>query len=111
MALSILEILATFGRNDQDALASAFVRLFAEEPGRGYAGGAVTLLMQMQRGETWQTAAPALFGEGSYGNGAAMRAEPVGACFWTDPAVAAAEAERSAMVTHAHVEGRAGAMA
>jgi hypothetical protein len=40
MALSILEILETFGRIDQDALASAFVRRFTEEPGRGYAGGA-----------------------------------------------------------------------
>ena len=111
MALSILEILETFGRIDQDALASAFVRRFTEEPGRGYAGGAVSLLMQMQRGESWRTAAPALFDGGSYGNGAAMRAAPIGACFWTDPAIAAAEAERSAIVTHAHVEGLAGAMA
>ena len=110
MALSILEILETFGRINQDALAAAFVRRFTEEPHRGY-GGAVTLLMQMQHGESWQTAAPALFDGGSYGNGAAMRAAPIGACFWTDPAVAAAEAERSAMVTHGHVEGREGAVA
>ena len=49
MALSIFEILETFGTINQNALAAAFVRRFTEEPHRGYAGGAVSLLMQMQQ--------------------------------------------------------------
>ena len=35
MALSIVEVLKTHGRIDQDALAVAFARRFAQEPGRG----------------------------------------------------------------------------
>jgi ADP-ribosylglycohydrolase len=111
MALSIVEVLERFGRIDQDALASAFVRRFTEEPFRGYAGGAITLLTQMQAGTPWRTAAEALFGGGSYGNGAAMRAAPIGGCFWCQPALAVEQARRSAVITHAHIEGQAGAMA
>ena len=53
--------------------------------------------------------APALFGGGSYGNGGAMRAAPIGGYFWDDPERARKEAQRSAEVTHAHPEGQAGA--
>ena len=111
MALSILEVLEKFGGIDQDALAQAFARRFAEEPWRGYARGAMALLRQIRYGADWRTAAQALFKGGSYGNGAAMRAAPIGGCFWRDPARAASEAQRSAVVTHAHPEGQAGAMA
>lgn len=58
---------------------------------------------------TWQTAARAAFdGEGSFGNGAAMRAAPValGAAGLHD---AAEQARRSAEVTHAHEHGIHGA--
>ena len=56
--------------------------------------------------------APRLFsGEGSLGNGAAMRVAPVGGYFAEDLALAAAQAALSAEVTHAHSEGIAGAIA
>jgi ADP-ribosylglycohydrolase len=45
------------------------------------------------------------------GNGGAMRAGPIGAYFAGDLATAAAQARLSAEVTHANVEGQAGAMA
>jgi ADP-ribosylglycohydrolase len=111
MALSVMEVLERFGRIEQDALAHAFARRFAAEPYRGYGSGAMTLLSQLADGADWRTAAPALFGGGSYGNGAAMRAAPIGAYFAGDLATAAAEARSSAEVTHAHVEGQAGAIA
>jgi ADP-ribosylglycohydrolase len=111
MALSIVEVLERFGRIDQDALASAFVRRFAEEPLRGYAGGAIRLLQEIEAGTPWRIAARSLFDGGSYGNGGAMRAAPIGACFWRDPAVAVEQAQLSAVITHAHPEGQAGAMA
>lgn len=111
MALSVVEILERFGAIDQDALAHAFARRFEAEPYRGYARGARALLRQIRYGADWRTAARALFDGGSYGNGAAMRAAPIGGCFWGDPARAASEAQRSAVVTHAHPEGQAGAMA
>lgn len=71
----------------------------------------MTLLQQIYAGGDWRTLAPALFGSGSYGNGAAMRAAPIGGFFAGDPTRAAAEAQLSAVVTHAHPEGQAGAMA
>lgn len=40
-----------------------------------------------------------------------MRAAPIGGYFSTDPKRAAREAQLSAAVTHAHIEGQAGAMA
>jgi ADP-ribosylglycohydrolase len=59
----------------------------------------------------WREAAGRLFGgQGSCGNGAAMRVAPLGAYFAGDPARAASEAARSAEVTHTHTEGVAGAV-
>jgi ADP-ribosylglycohydrolase len=111
MALSIVETLQIHGRIDQDALAKAFARRYLEEPHRGYAGGAARLLRQIAGGADWRQVSPALFGSGSYGNGAAMRAAPIGGFFCDDLKRVADEAQRSAVITHAHAEGQAGAMA
>src|SRR5213593_268678 len=111
MALSIVETLRDHGRIQQDALAGAFAKRFMAEPYRGYGKGAFALLGRIARGEDWRMAAPKLFGYGSYGNGAAMRAAPIGGFFSGNPPRAASEAQLSAAVTHAHAEGRAGAMA
>jgi hypothetical protein len=70
------------------------------------------LLARIRGGEPWQTVAPSLFeGQGSYGNGAAMRVAPVGAYFADDLDLVVEHARRSAEVTHAHPEGIAGAVA
>jgi ADP-ribosylglycohydrolase len=111
MALSIVEILKAYGTVEQDALAKAFARRYQEEPFRGYAGGAARLLRQIATGADWRVLSPTLFGNGSYGNGAAMRAAPIGGFFYNDPKRAAREAQRSAVITHAHPEGQAGAIA
>jgi ADP-ribosylglycohydrolase len=112
MALAIDEVLAQAGRVDQDALAAAFARRYVAEPRRGYGGGAHTLLRQLADGVPWQTAAPALFeGQGSFGNGGAMRAAPLGAYFADDLNALVAAALASAEVTHAHPDGQAGAVA
>lgn len=111
MALSIVDELSSGGVIDQDRLAGRFASRHAREPWRGYAGGAARLLRALAGGADWKVESPALFGGGSWGNGAAMRAAPIGAYFSGNPGRAAEEAERSAAVTHAHVEGRAGAVA
>lgn len=110
-ALSIVEVLEEHGHVDQDALARAFARRFMEDPYRGYAGGARRLLGAIAAGADWRDIAPRLFGTGSYGNGASMRVAPVGGYFYDDVGRAAEEARRSAVITHAHPEGQAGAMA
>jgi len=111
MALSIVEILKRYGHIEQNALARAFARRFSEEPFRGYAGGAMRLLGLVALGEDWRELSPQLFGHGSYGNGAAMRAAPIGGFFHNDLQRAAREARLSAVITHAHPEGQAGAIA
>jgi ADP-ribosylglycohydrolase len=111
MALSIVEVLKTYGAIDQDALARAFARRFAAEPYRGYGSGAIRLLEELVAGVDWRLVSPRLFGGGSYGNGSAMRVAPLGGYFADDLNRAAHEAQRSAVVTHAHLEGQAGAMA
>ncbi len=111
MALSVVEVLGTYGHIDQDALARAFAQRFLRDPYRGYASGARRLLRQIASGADWREVSPRLFGTGSYGNGAAMRVAPVGGYFAGDPARAAEEARLSAMVTYAHLEGQAGAIA
>jgi len=111
MALSIVEILKTYGHIAPDALASAFARRYKRDPHRGYAGGAHTLLNQVAKGGDWRDISPKLFGTGSYGNGSAMRVAPVGGYFHDDLKRASEEAQLSAVVTHAHPEGKAGAIA
>ena len=110
MALSVVEVLRRAGRIDQDQLAASFAKHY--EPARGYGGGMQKLLQRLQDGQPWREAAAAqMDGAGSFGNGAAMRVAPVGAWFADDASRAAEEAERSAVVTHTHREGVAGAVA
>jgi ADP-ribosylglycohydrolase len=112
MALSIVEVLAARGTVDPHELAGAFARRYAYEPGRGYGGGAHQVLAELVSGTGYAVAARALFhGQGSCGNGGAMRAAPVGAYFADDLDAVVAEAARSAAPTHAHADGVAGAVA
>lgn len=111
MALSVVEILKNYGKIDQEALAKALARRYREEPFRGYGAGAVRLLRALAAGGDWRKISPTLFGSGSYGNGAAMRAAPIGGYFAGLPERAGQEAQLSAMITHAHLEGQAGAIA
>ena len=110
MACTVVSCLRADGRIDQDALADAFAARF--DMGRRYGVGALELLERISAGDHWRTASSESFGgNGSYGNGAAMRVAPLGAYFAGDPARAAAEAALQAEVTHCHVEGIAGAVA
>ncbi|MBU1412040.1 ADP-ribosylglycohydrolase family protein, partial [Myxococcota bacterium] len=110
MALSIVSTLAKFGTIDQDHLAKGFASRY--EPFRGYGGGAHDLLAQFRGGGHWSQLAGAIFqGRGSYGNGAAMRVAPLGAYFADDLDKVVDQAKASAVVTHAHPEGVAGAIA
>src|SRR6185369_9572981 len=112
MALAILEVLEQHGAVNQDELAWAFARRYRRDPARGYGGMAHTILSDISAGTPWRDAAVAAFdGEGSMGNGGAMRIAPVGAYFADDLARAAHEARLSAEVTHLHPEGVAGAVA
>ena len=110
MALSILEILLEHGSIDCDALAASFGRRY--EGARGYGPSMHQVLRAIASGEPWRTVTAAQFGgQGSFGNGAAIRVAPLGAWFAGDTDRIVEEAHKSAVVTHAHPEAAAGAVA
>lgn len=110
MALSVVSTLCKADGIDQDFLAQSFADHY--EDWRGYGPVMHSLLARIADHEHWVEAAKSLFsGQGSFGNGAAMRVAPVGAYFSEDVAATAVHAARSAEVTHAHPEGIAGAIA
>lgn len=110
MALSVVSVLRQHDKIDQDALATNFSVHYEEY--RGYGDAMNRLVPMIYLSGMWRRMAPRLFsGEGSLGNGAAMRVGPLGAYFADSPALAAEQAALSAEVTHAHPEGSAGAVA
>ncbi|HEY4179137.1 MAG TPA: ADP-ribosylglycohydrolase family protein [Kofleriaceae bacterium] len=112
MACSIVEQLERDGSIDPDVLAASFARRFRQDPTRGYGAGAHDLLTRVAAGASWREEARGLFrGAGSFGNGAAMRAAPIGALFASNLERVRHEALLSAEPTHAHPDGAAGAVA
>jgi ADP-ribosylglycohydrolase len=110
MACSVVDGLHHREPIDQARLAARFADRF--DAYRGYGGGAVVILRQIRDGAAWRDVARAAFGgQGSMGNGAAMRVAPLGAFHAGDSLSAAREAMRSAEVTHAHAEAILGAVA
>jgi ADP-ribosylglycohydrolase len=112
MGISIVEELAARGDIDEASLAGRFATRYVAEPWRGYGPTAKKILTAIHEGAPWREAAQAPYGgTGSKGNGGAMRAPPLGAYFAHDLDRAVAVARRSALPTHAHLDGQAGAVA
>ncbi|MEV7417326.1 ADP-ribosylglycohydrolase family protein [Streptomyces sp. NPDC089919] len=110
MACSVLAVLAGHGRIDQDALAGSFAA--HHDFDRGYGPAVNRMLRLIREGGDWRELAAQLFnGQGSWGNGAAMRIAPLGAWYADDPEQATHQAEISAYTTHQHREAVVGAMA
>ncbi|MFJ4849878.1 ADP-ribosylglycohydrolase family protein [Streptomyces sp. NPDC088733] len=111
MACSVLAVLSAHGAVDQDALAASFAAHHDFDRGYGPAVNRMLRLIRQENGD-WRTLAAEMFnGQGSWGNGAAMRVAPLGAWFAGEPEKAAEQAELSAYTTHQHREAVAGAMA
>jgi poly(ADP-ribose) glycohydrolase ARH3 len=101
MMIALAESIIEHGSVDEEGLAKAF--LARCDPARGYGSGTLEVLASWRRGVPVGKAAERLFGgEGSQGNGAAMRIAPLAARFADSPERLRAEAERSARLTHAH---------
>ncbi|WP_338895726.1 ADP-ribosylglycohydrolase family protein [Streptomyces sp. TG1A-60] len=110
MACSVVAVLAAHQRIDQDELARSFA--LHHDFDRGYGPAVNRLLRLVREGGDWRELASALFnGQGSWGNGAAMRIAPLGAWYADDPEQASHQAEISAYPTHQHREAVVGAMA
>lgn len=112
MAIEVVAGLSEHNRVESDEFADALLRRYVREPWRGYGGGAHRYFQSRIEGRRWREAAVALFdGQGSFGNGAAMRSGPLGAYFAEDLDEAVDQAELGARVTHTHPDGIAGAVA
>jgi len=110
MACSVFAVLRRHGAVDQWDLVQSFAQ--RHDFDRGYGPAMNRLLRLVRQGQPWGTLANGLFeGQGSWGNGAAMRVAPLGAWFAVDLEEAAWQAARSAEVTHTHPEAGAGAVA
>ncbi|MFI1440975.1 ADP-ribosylglycohydrolase family protein [Streptomyces fructofermentans] len=113
MALGVQRVLDQYGAIRQTSLARTFALGHDADPARGYGRGMHELLPRLlQEPDRWPELTTGLFdGQGSLGNGAAMRVAPLGAWFQHDLGLVEEQAVLSARVTHAHPEGVAGAVA
>jgi poly(ADP-ribose) glycohydrolase ARH3 len=110
MMKGVLESLcANKGKFNGPDMAKTFVNNFDHT--RGYGPGAITVLMKIKDGEPWdKPAKEAFYGEGSLGNGAAMRIGPIGLLYHDDQAKLIEIADQIARITHTHRLGRQGAI-
>ncbi len=110
MAIALAESIIRTGDINQQDIGDAFAENFYKEPWRGYASGPPTIFSLVKKSKiSYVEAAKTLFGgNGSFGNGAAMRIVPVGLHFYDFPDLYD-KAAFSAEVTHAHPVGKDGA--
>lgn len=107
MSIGVMETLIECGTCDPDVLLARFAANY--DPKRGYGTGARRILEAVRRGEDGRAIAESIFPGGSLGNGAAMRAAPIGLFFHDDLGRVSDEATRSALPTHQHLVGMDGA--
>nr|WP_251072094.1 ADP-ribosylglycohydrolase family protein [Streptomyces sp. ISL-43] len=112
MAFVLFGHLAAHGEVHPGDLAREFAAEYDRDPGRKYGPSMHGVLRRIGEGEDWRGVTTEQFGgQGSYGNGAAMRVAPLGAWFQDDLIAATEQARLSALATHAHPEAVAGAVA
>jgi len=111
MAIALAESLIATGALDAGDLGDRFARHHDAEPWRGYGPGPPRIFKEVANtGVTYAEAARALYnGEGSLGNGAAMRIAPLGVALFDDLDRLHDAARASAETTHAHPIGQDGA--
>lgn len=112
MTIALAESIVESGSIDAEEAGRSYHCHYEREPSRGYAGGPPQVFHQVDRDHcSYLEAAGQLYlGAGSYGNGAAMRAAPVGLayCFESEETIYSA-ARESALATHTHEIGIDGA--
>jgi len=109
MTIGMAESLVECGGFNGPHMAGRFVSNYLQEPWRGYGPGPPRVFKLIGSGEPWDKAAGHIYGGGSFGNGAAMRAAPIGLFFSSRPAELREAAYLSSLITHSHVLGMEGA--
>jgi poly(ADP-ribose) glycohydrolase ARH3 len=110
MMIGVTESLIENKGFDGRSMALTFIRHYEEEPWRGYGSGPPQVFKLIKSGVSWKDASKRLFGgAGSLGNGAAMRAAPIGLLYHDDPIMLRLVAYDSSQITHAHESAKEGA--
>ncbi|MER7759194.1 ADP-ribosylglycohydrolase family protein [Streptomyces sp. NPDC097619] len=108
----IRELAEGAGTVDRDRLALRLAAAYAEDTHRGYGASMHDVLRRIGAGEPWREVVAGQFGgQGSWGNGAAMRVAPLGAWLAADLDAVAEQAARQSEVSHHHPEAVGGAVA
>ena len=101
MTLGVAEWLTRYEGNDGKGLLEICARAY--EPWRHYASGTRLILESFPNArDRWAELATAMFPQGSYGNGSAMRVAPVGLFLHGDMRGVLQIARISSVVTHSH---------
>lgn len=100
MSLDVANSFLANGRIDQALLAQTFAESYRWS--RGYGPSAAKLLKKIRKGANWFDVNKSKFKDGSFGNGAAMRAAIVTLCFPNDLEGLAKNVANCAVITHAH---------
>lgn len=108
MALGLAESLVERQGLDADDLAKRWADNM--EVARGYGPGTRELLRRIKAGIPWREANRSVFPEGSYGNGAAMRAAPLGLVYHRSVDTLRRGTMLASSITHAHPLGIDGAL-
>ncbi|MEO0044181.1 MAG: hypothetical protein RL329_3629 [Bacteroidota bacterium] len=112
MSIAIFEALEAHGTIDQDQLVQKFCENHDLDTRRGYGATLRRLLREIKGGQSWKVVSQKAFdGQGSMGNGAAMRVCPIGAYYYDDLQKVKDLAWKSAEVTHSNIEAITGAIA
>lgn len=111
MTLVLVRSLLECGGFSGSHMSLAFAEEYEAAPFRGYGRNVVEVFRRVRAGHPWDQAAARQFGgQGSYGNGAAMRVSPVALWAYPDVEATAALAAETARVTHTHHVGVEGAV-
>lgn len=111
MTIGVARSLVEKAGFDGDHMAGVLAAIYRREPWRGYGSGPPIVFALREQDVPWDEAATGLFdGEGSFGNGAAMRVAPVALHAFPDRDAAADLAHQTAIITHSHPEGIDGAV-
>jgi len=110
MTIGVAESLIECNGFNGHHMAMTFIRNYEQEPWRGYASGPPLVFKWIRSGVSWNEASKKLYGgAGSLGNGAAMRAAPIGLFYYDNPEKLRRAAYESSLITHAHELGKEGA--
>jgi len=100
MSLDVAESLCICNGIDQDDLAATFAANYRWS--RGYGAGAAKVLKRIRKGAHWHEVNCLIYPDGSYGNGAAMRAPIAALFFHGDDTEILHAVVKISEITHAH---------